>query len=70
MHIVLGLIIALVIVAIFARRNRTTRNCRWRADKTGDKGNLSKYRCVTCGATGFSATGGPPRDCKSTLPKV
>nr|WP_298837617.1 hypothetical protein [uncultured Roseobacter sp.] len=70
MHIVIGLIIAFVVVAIFARRNRATRRCRWREDRTGDRGALKKYRCAACGATGFSATGGPPRDCKSSLPKV
>ena len=70
MHIIIGLIIAFVIVAIFARRNKATRNCRWRADRTGDRGTLKKYRCAACGAEGFSATGGPPRDCKSNLPKV
>jgi len=65
MHIVIGLIVAFVIVAIFARRNKLTRKCRWRADRTGDRGELRKYRCAACGAEAFTATDGPPRDCKS-----
>ncbi len=70
MHILLGLLVAFVLVALYARRNRATRRCRWRADRSGDKGALRKYRCAACGAEAFSATGGPPRDCKSHLPKV
>ncbi|MGB7241351.1 MAG: hypothetical protein WBC93_04590 [Sulfitobacter sp.] len=65
MHIIIGLIIAFIIVAIFARRGAATRKCRWRADRTGDRGALKKYRCAACGADGFTATGNPPIDCKS-----
>ncbi len=46
MHIVIGLVIAFIIVAIVARRNRDTRRCRWRADRTGDRGALRKYKCA------------------------
>jgi hypothetical protein len=70
MHILFGLLVAFVLVALYARRNRATRQCRWREDRTGDRGKLRKYRCAACGAEGYSATGGPPRDCKSGLPKV
>ncbi|MEP5805798.1 MAG: hypothetical protein ABJ310_10010 [Roseobacter sp.] len=67
MHIVIGLLIAFVIVAIFARRNKATRKCRWRADKTGDRDSLRKYRCAACGAEAFTAQSGPPTDCKSEI---
>lgn len=70
MHIILGLIIAFVIVALFARRNKNTRRCRWREDRTGDRGSLRKYKCAACGAEAFTAQKGPPRDCKSDLPPV
>ncbi|WP_295313142.1 hypothetical protein [Roseobacter sp.] len=70
MHIVIGLIIAFIIVAIFARRKRGTRLCRWRADRNGDRGSLRKYRCAACGAEAFTASDGPPQGCKSHLPKL
>lgn len=55
------------VVAYFAWRNRGTRGCRWRADRTGDKGALRKYRCMACGAEAFTAAKGAPRGCKSGL---
>ncbi|WP_366869474.1 hypothetical protein [uncultured Roseobacter sp.] len=70
MHIVVGLIIAFVVVAIFARRNRGTRRCRWREDRNGDRGSLRKYKCSACGAEAFTASKGPPDTCKSHLPPV
>ncbi|WP_299403479.1 hypothetical protein [uncultured Roseobacter sp.] len=70
MHIVIGLIVAFIVVALYARRNRATRRCRWREDRTGDRGNLRKYKCATCGAEAYTAQKGPPRDCKSHLPPV
>ncbi len=63
MHVVIGLIAAFVIVALVARRRKTTRNCRWRADKKGDKGSLRKYRCAACGGEAFTAKNGPPNKC-------
>lgn len=68
MPIVIGLIIAFVIVAIYARRNRSVRHCRWRADRTGDRGSLRKYRCMACGAEAFTAKDGPPCECKRNIP--
>ncbi len=65
MLIALGFIIAVVIVGFYARRGAPTRNCRWRADRTGDKGSLRKYRCAACGAEAFTASDGPPDICKS-----
>ncbi|MGZ2258960.1 hypothetical protein [Roseobacter sp. A03A-229] len=70
MHIVIGLIIAFIVVALFARRNRNTRRCRWREDRTGDRGSLRKYKCAACGAEAFTATKGPPDTCKAKLPKT
>ena len=63
MHIVLGLIIAFAIVLLVARGRKTTRQCRWRRDKSGDRGNLSKYRCAFCGEEAFTATADAPNKC-------
>jgi hypothetical protein len=65
MHIIVGLIIAFIVVAIFARRNSSVRNCRWRADRSGDRDGLHKYRCMACGAQAFCETDDPPRVCKA-----
>ena len=67
MLILAGLLVAFVLVVLYTRRHGATRMCRWRQDATGDKGNLRKYRCVTCGAEAFTAAPGPPDTCKSTL---
>ncbi|MEQ6250120.1 hypothetical protein ABMC89_14595 [Sulfitobacter sp. HNIBRBA3233] len=66
MIIIFG-IIAVVVVAWYAWRYRDVRNCRWRAERSGDKGSLRKYRCIACGAEAFTATKGPPRDCRKDL---
>ena len=63
MLMVIGLIVAFIIVAIYASRNRGRRNCRWRADRSGDRGALRKYRCAQCGAEAFTSTKGPPEKC-------
>ena len=63
MLVVVGLIIAFILVAIYARRHRGRRDCRWRAERSGDKGDLRKYRCAACGAEAFSTTKGPPEKC-------
>ncbi|MEQ6202344.1 hypothetical protein ABMC88_04750 [Sulfitobacter sp. HNIBRBA2951] len=55
------------VVAYLAWRNRDIRSCRWREDRTGDKGALRMYRCVSCGAEAFTATKGPPQTCKKGL---
>ncbi|MFD2740350.1 hypothetical protein ACFSUD_12255 [Sulfitobacter aestuarii] len=65
MLLIIGFIIAFIIVAIFARRGAATRGCRWREDRTGDKGSLRKYRCMACGAEAFTASEGPPVTCKA-----
>lgn len=66
MPFVLGLIVAVVCVAIYARRTAATRACRWREDRAGSKGALVKFNCVTCGAEAFRANGKPDR-CLSSL---
>ena len=63
MHIVIGLLIAFLIVLYFVWRNQETRGCRWRADHTGDRDGQFKYRCMACGAEGFSKDDKPPRTC-------
>lgn len=68
MLVVVGLIIAFILVAIYASRNRGRRNCRWREERSGDRGTLRKYRCATCGAEAFTATKGPPETCFADKP--
>ena len=63
MLVVVGLVIAFVLVAIYARRNRGRRNCRWREERSGNRGELRKYRCAACGAEAFTSTKGPPEKC-------
>jgi hypothetical protein len=62
MVVVVGLIIAFVLVAIFARRGM--RMCRWRMDKTQDRDGLRFYRCAACGAEVLVAPGKIPQDCR------
>lgn len=64
MHIIIGLIIAFVLVALFVRRNWATRRCRWRADATGNDKTGRKYRCMACGAVAYTDHAGPPRHCE------
>ncbi len=63
MLVVVGLVIAFILVAIYARSKRGRRNCRWREERSGDKGDLRKYRCAACGAAAFTAAKGPPERC-------
>ena len=64
MHIVVGLLIAFVIVVLYARQTRATRRCRWRQETSGNDGPKNKYRCASCGAVAFTDHGGPPRHCE------
>lgn len=63
----LALPIVVCVVAYLAWRNRGVRGCRWREDRSGDKGALRMYRCAACGAEAFTATKGPPQNCKRDL---
>lgn len=65
--LLLALPIVVIVVAYLAWRNRAVRGCRWRADLSGDKGALRKYRCAACGAEAFTASEGPPQTCKRGL---
>nr|WP_089278931.1 hypothetical protein [Antarctobacter heliothermus] len=58
MFVVVGLIIAFVLVAVFS--NRATRLCRWRERR---KDGVSTWTCVHCGAQVPGAIGQPPREC-------
>lgn len=66
MPILFALIVAVIIIAVVARRNAPTRNCRWREDRAGTKGALVKYNCVSCGAEAFRGNGKPDK-CLSSL---
>jgi hypothetical protein len=68
MLMVVGFIVAIILVAIYASRNRGRRNCRWRADRSGDRGTLRKYHCAACGAEAFTSTPGPPEKCFANRP--
>lgn len=68
MIVAVGLLVAFVVVYMFARRGRATRGCRWREDRRGDKGRLRKYICAACGAEAFTATDGPPERCLADHP--
>lgn len=61
MIVVIGLIIAFVLIVLFA--NRRTRLCRWRAVRSGDQDGQSLYRCAACGAEVFTSDGKVPSDC-------
>ena len=64
MHILLGLLIAFVIVVLLTRSRRETRACRWREDRSGNRGSLRKYQCMACGAEVYTAKDGPPDTCR------
>ena len=61
MLIVAGLLIAFVLVVLFA--NRETRACRWREDRSRLKGGMVLHRCAVCGAERFAPRGKPPKAC-------
>ncbi|MEE4347633.1 MAG: hypothetical protein V2I53_12620 [Paracoccaceae bacterium] len=62
MLIPIGLIIAFVLIAIFARRGM--RLCRWRMDRTRDQDGLQFFRCAACGAEVLVPMGKTPQDCR------
>ncbi|NNE51041.1 MAG: hypothetical protein HKN30_01400 [Sulfitobacter sp.] len=66
--LIFAFVIAIMVVAIYAHRNRDRRLCRWRTSRAGSKGALIKYTCITCGAEAFRAKGKPDR-CLKTLNK-
>jgi len=64
MHILLGLLVAFVIVVLLTRSRRETRACRWREDRSGNRGTLRKYKCMACGAEVYTANDGAPDTCR------
>lgn len=58
MHILIGLIIAFIVVALLS--NRKTRHCRWREYRQ-EMG--SRWRCVHCGHEIMGAQGQTPKRC-------
>ncbi|WP_116598331.1 hypothetical protein [Primorskyibacter marinus] len=58
MVIVLGLIVAFILVALFS--NRATRGCRWREYPGEDH---SVWRCAFCGEQTTGPRGKPPKLC-------
>ncbi len=67
MLIVLGLVVAFILVVIFARPEM--RACRWREDRRASAPGRTAYRCAACGARAFTSTGKPPLDCHKDTPQ-
>ncbi|TKZ22439.1 hypothetical protein FAP39_00780 [Shimia litoralis] len=61
MHILIGLVIALVLVAVLS--NRKTRNCRWRADRSRNVDDQHFHICMSCGATCLTQSPKSPQEC-------
>lgn len=55
MLVLIGLILALVLIALFS--DRATRACRWREYRGPEE---TRWRCIHCGA---ETTGARPRTC-------
>jgi hypothetical protein len=60
MIVVIGLIIAFVLVAIFS--NRATRQCRWRRNAALDQDGIY-WHCLQCGASVMTDTKETPKLC-------
>ncbi len=58
MIVVIGLVVAFILIAVFS--NRRTRTCRWREYPGSDE---SRWVCVFCGAETSAPRGKPPRIC-------
>lgn len=54
-------VLVVIVVAIYAHRNKDRRKCRWRQSSSGSKGALIKYNCISCGAKAFRSAGIPDR---------
>ena len=61
MLVIVGLVIAFVLVAIYAKPK--IRACRWREDRTVSMPGQTAFHCVGCGARTFTSNGKPPLDC-------
>ncbi|NDH72523.1 MAG: hypothetical protein EBY50_09110 [Rhodobacteraceae bacterium] len=60
----IGLILAFVLLAIF--RNRKTRICRWRRDRSGDNHAGVMFKYMMCGAETRAPSETPPNFCMKT----
>ncbi|WP_375689094.1 hypothetical protein [Pseudooceanicola sp. LIPI14-2-Ac024] len=56
-----GLVVAIVLVAIFSKPEM--RGCRWRADRSRDRDGQAFWRCAACGSETFTDNGKPPDLC-------
>lgn len=63
MHIVIGLLAAFVLITLYHMTTRTSRACRWRADRTKDRDGEHYYYCAACGAETFTTSPNTPRWC-------
>ena len=61
MIVVIGLIVAFVLVAIYSRRE--TRGCRWREYRAGGCDLRVRWRCAACGAELVTPAGEVPKVC-------
>ncbi|SLN59623.1 hypothetical protein ROJ8625_03016 [Roseivivax jejudonensis] len=59
MFVVVGLIVAFILIAIFS--NRATRSCRWRERRHSDT--EATWSCVQCGATVAGKPAQKPKTC-------
>ncbi len=66
MDLIILAAILLLIAVFFLLRRRSAKPCKWKkAEKP--KGSLQEYRCGQCGATAYTNTSRPPKECKSGL---
>jgi len=66
MFVAIGLVAAFLLLVIFS--DASTRNCRWREDRTRDTGGQRYYHCISCGHEAFTNTGKPPKICLDQTP--
>lgn len=67
MHILIGLLLAFVLIAIFS--NRKTRGCRWRLDRARNENGQQFHICMACGAQCFTKDSTAPKTCLRPDPK-
>jgi hypothetical protein len=62
MHIILGLALGIVFVAILSKREM--RNCRWRRNSRRDRSGEIYWMCAYCGAELFQKSEQLPKTCE------
>ncbi len=62
MIVVVGLLVAFILVLLFARRDM--RGCRWRRRGPAQADGKVQWRCAACGAQLLTADGKPPLHCE------